>query len=169
MWTRFQEHEKLASGYTVTCYNQQTGVYKVQSTYQRSGDGGTKYAVKYLAKKCTCGRWQHQIMPCSHGIAVCRMRNKDPKTLISIYYNTTTWREQYNYHLHPLRDATYWTIANWTMKADPTRLITHRCRRQSRRHHNEMDERHNRDTGPPRCDFCSQPGHNRNSCSTRFG
>ncbi|XP_071703930.1 uncharacterized protein [Rutidosis leptorrhynchoides] len=32
------------------------------------------------------------------------------------------------------------------MKADPTRLITHRGRRQSRRHHNEMDERHNRDT-----------------------
>ncbi|XP_071708970.1 uncharacterized protein [Rutidosis leptorrhynchoides] len=131
MWTQFQEREKLASAYMVTCYNQQTGVYKAQSTYQRSGDGGIEYTVKYLAKKCTCERWQYQRMPCSHGIAVCHLRNKDPKTLISIYYTTTTRREQYSYHLHPLRDSTYWTTSNWTMKADPTRLITHRGRRQS--------------------------------------
>ncbi|XP_071703967.1 uncharacterized protein [Rutidosis leptorrhynchoides] len=86
-------------------------LYKVQSTYQRSGDGGTEYTVRYLAKKCTCGRWQHQRMPCSYGIAVCCMRNEDLKTLISKYYTTTTWSEQYSYHLHPLRDATYWTTA----------------------------------------------------------
>ncbi|XP_071700380.1 uncharacterized protein [Rutidosis leptorrhynchoides] len=112
IWAQFQDRDKLASTDTKTCYDQQAGVYNVQSTYQRSSDGGTEYTVRYLAKKCTCGRWQHQRMPSSHGIAVCRIRNKDPKTLISKYYTTTTWREQYSYHLHPLRDATYWPNAN---------------------------------------------------------
>ncbi|XP_071705394.1 uncharacterized protein [Rutidosis leptorrhynchoides] len=72
MWEQFQDHDKLASTYTVACYDFPTGVYKVQSTYQRSGDGQTEYTVQYLAKKCMCGRWQHQKMPCSHSIAVCR-------------------------------------------------------------------------------------------------
>ncbi|XP_071687744.1 uncharacterized protein [Rutidosis leptorrhynchoides] len=78
MWVQFQDRDKLGSSYTVTCYDFETGMYKVQSIYQRNDDGGTEYTIRYFANKCTCGRWQHQRTPCSHGIAVCRKRNQDP-------------------------------------------------------------------------------------------
>ncbi|XP_071740882.1 uncharacterized protein [Rutidosis leptorrhynchoides] len=108
MFNIFNERAKRAQRYKTTCYNEQQGVFKVQSTYQRSGEGGTDYTVEFKEKKCSCGIWQHQRLPCFHAISVCSHLNEDINKCISKKYTTPTWREQYSHHFNPLRDASYW-------------------------------------------------------------
>ncbi|XP_071695669.1 protein FAR1-RELATED SEQUENCE 7-like [Rutidosis leptorrhynchoides] len=109
MFNVFNERAKRAQRYKTTYYHEEQGIYKVHSTYQRSGEGGTDYTVEFKKKRCSCGIWQHQTLPCSHAISVCSHLNEDINKQISKKYTTPTWREQYSDHFNPLRDASYWT------------------------------------------------------------
>ncbi|XP_071698947.1 protein FAR1-RELATED SEQUENCE 12-like [Rutidosis leptorrhynchoides] len=129
MFNIFNEREKRAQRYKTTCYNEQQGVFKVQSTYQRSGEGGTDYIAEFKQKRCSCGIWQHQRLPCSHAISVCSHLNEDINKCISKKYITPRWREQYSHHFNPLRDASYWAHIQWNIMADPSRLIKYRGRK----------------------------------------
>ncbi|XP_071695248.1 uncharacterized protein [Rutidosis leptorrhynchoides] len=163
MFNVFNEREKRPQRYKTTCYHEQQGIYKVHSTYQRSGEGGTDYTVEFKKKRCSCGIWQHQRLPCSHAISICSHLNEDINKQIGKKYTTPTWREQYSDHFNPLRDAGYWTHIEWKIMADPSRLIKHRGRKQSKRMKNQMDEREKQ---KPKCGICRVEGHNRNTCPT---
>ncbi|XP_071704444.1 uncharacterized protein [Rutidosis leptorrhynchoides] len=163
MFNVFNEWAKRAQRYKTTCYHEQQGIFKVHSTYQRSGEGGTDYTVEFKEKRCSCGIWQHQRLPCSHTISVCSHLNEDINKCISKMYTTPTWRKQYIDHFNPLRYASYWTHIQWKIKADPSRLIKHRGRKQSKRMKNQMDEREKQ---KPKCGICRVEGHNRTTCPT---
>ncbi|XP_071688446.1 uncharacterized protein [Rutidosis leptorrhynchoides] len=163
MFNIFNEREKRAQRYKTACYNEQQGVFKVQSSYQRSGEGGTDYTAEFKQKKCSCGIWEHQRLPCSHSISVCSRLNEDINTCISKKYTTTVWREQYSHHFNPLRDASYWAPFEWDIMADPTRMIKHRGRKKSKCIKNQMDEREKK---KPKCGICRAEGHNRNTFPT---
>ncbi|XP_071699061.1 uncharacterized protein [Rutidosis leptorrhynchoides] len=163
MFNIFNERAKRAQRYKTTCYHEQQGIFKVHSTYQRIGEGGTDYTVEFKEKRCSCGIWQHQRLPCSHVIFVCSHLNEDINKCMNKKYTNPTWREQYSHHFNPLRDASYWTHIQWNIMADPSRLIKHRGRKQSKRIKNQMDEREKQ---KPRCGICRVEGHNRNTCPT---
>ncbi|XP_071699944.1 uncharacterized protein [Rutidosis leptorrhynchoides] len=115
MFNTFNEGAKRAQRYNTTCYNELQGVFKIQSSYQRSGEGGTDYTLEYKKKKCSCGIWKYQRLPCSHVISVCSLLHEDVITLCSKKYTTTVWREQYSHHFKPLRDASYWHLLTGTL------------------------------------------------------
>ncbi|XP_071688978.1 uncharacterized protein [Rutidosis leptorrhynchoides] len=165
MWKIYREREIRSQTYKTTCYDYQRRVYKVQSTYQRSGEGGTDYTIRFAARKCSCGRWQHKRLPCSHAISVCSHLHEDATVLGSKKYTTTVWRQQYSHFFNPLRDMSYWATIERKIKADPTRLIKHRGRKKSKRFSGQMDEREKQ---KPKCGICREEGHNRNTCPTRF-
>ncbi|XP_071694740.1 uncharacterized protein [Rutidosis leptorrhynchoides] len=123
IWKIYREREIRSQTYKTTCYDYQRRVYKVQSTYQRSGEGGTDYTVRFAARKCSCERWQHHRLPCSHAISVCSHLHEDATVLGSKKYTTTVWRQQYSHFFNPLRDMSYWATVDRKIKVDPTRLI----------------------------------------------
>ncbi|XP_071704512.1 uncharacterized protein [Rutidosis leptorrhynchoides] len=167
MWKIYHERELKSQTYRTTCYDAQRGLFKVQSTYQRSGEGGTDYNVEFAAKKCTCGRWQHQRLPCSHAISVCSHLQENASGMASKLYTTTVWREQYNQSensFNPLRDKSYWAPGDWQIEADATRIIKHKGRKKTKRIRNQMDER---ERHKPKCGICRTEGHNKNTCPLR--
>ncbi|XP_071699644.1 uncharacterized protein [Rutidosis leptorrhynchoides] len=167
MWKIYHEWELKSQTYRTTCYEIQRGLFKVQSTYQRSGEGGTDYTVEFEAKKCTYGRWKHQGLPCSHAISVCSHLQQNAQGMASKLYTTTVWREKYNKYnksFNPLRDMTYWAPGQWHIRDDATRIIEHRGMKKSKRIHNQMDERERQ---KPKCDICIAEGHNKNTCPLR--
>ncbi|XP_071740765.1 uncharacterized protein [Rutidosis leptorrhynchoides] len=163
MFNIFNEREKRAQRYKTTSYNEQQGVFKVQSTYRKSGEGGTDYTMEFKPKKCSCGIWQHQRLPCSHAIFVCSHLNDDINKCINKKYTTTVWREQYRHHFNPLRDESYWANIEWDIMADPSTMIKHRGSKKSKRIKNQMDEREKQ---KPKYGICRAECHNMNTCPT---
>ncbi|XP_071739635.1 uncharacterized protein [Rutidosis leptorrhynchoides] len=161
MFNILNERVKRAQRYKTTCYNEQQGVFKVQSTYQRSGEGDTDYTMEFKQKKCSCENWQHQRLPSSYVISVCSHLNEDINNCISKKYTSTRWREQYSHHFNLLRDASYWAHIEWDIMADPSRMIKHRGKKKSKRIKNQMDEREKQKPV-----YAGAEGHILNTCPT---
>jgi hypothetical protein len=166
MWQAFQVREQQSTTHNIDVYDIDNGVFKVRSRFERNAEGENDFTVKFNAKSCSCGIWQNQRFPCSHAIAVCGHTDTNATSMLCKYYKTRTWKSQYQAAFIPLRDICYWREASWMIQADPTRMVTQRGRKRSRRIRNEMDNPDNRPK-QRRCGLCGVHGHSRNKCPTR--
>lgn len=167
MWKLFNERDLVGQEHTVTLFDHSDQRYRVTSRLQTNSAGGNDYTVEYRLKTCTCGKWQVERFPCSHAIAVCRQRNGQPHDIVNKRYYTTTYRQQYSGHYHPLPHKDYWKEAGWRIQADTSKITTHRGRRRARRIRNEMDVTYPDEPRNYKCGLCKENGHKKNTCPYR--
>ncbi|KAI3805640.1 hypothetical protein L1987_28200 [Smallanthus sonchifolius] len=167
MWSVFNNRDRRAQDHRVFKYDHVEETYRVTSRMETNDYGGNDYTVEFKRKKCTCRKWQMERFPCSHAIAVCRHRNGLPNEIVDSRYYTSTYRQQYSGHYHPLPHKDLWRGAGWCIQGDPSKVTTLRGRRRARRMHNEMDVHYPDEPRHYKCGLCKETGHNRKSCPYR--
>lgn len=93
MWRLFQKRETHAQSHILTKFDYNECVYKIFTKLQINGKGRNAQTVHYYQQACICGKWQMERFPCSHNIAVCSYRWKNPLSIVNIVYTTVTYRQ----------------------------------------------------------------------------
>ncbi|XP_075097790.1 uncharacterized protein LOC107812577 [Nicotiana tabacum] len=73
-------------------------------------DGGRNYTVCLLERKCVCGRFQIDELPCPHVWAVLKSKFLMPEEYCSSYYKPSTIVMIYDVPVYPLPDKNDWNI-----------------------------------------------------------
>ncbi|XP_075074459.1 uncharacterized protein LOC107759813 [Nicotiana tabacum] len=73
-------------------------------------DGGRNYTVCLLERKCVCGRFQVDELPCPHAWAVLKSKFLMPEEYCSNYYKPNTIVMTYDLPVYPLPDRNDWNI-----------------------------------------------------------
>ncbi|XP_009801347.2 uncharacterized protein [Nicotiana sylvestris] len=73
-------------------------------------DGGRNYTVCLLERKCVCGRFQVDELPCPHAWAVLKSKFLMPEEYCSNYYKPNTIVMTYDVPVYPLPDRNDWNI-----------------------------------------------------------
>ncbi|XP_070005307.1 uncharacterized protein [Nicotiana sylvestris] len=73
-------------------------------------DGGRNYTVCLLERKCVCGRFQIDELPCPHAWAVLKSKFLMPEEYCSSYYKPSTIVMTYDVPVYPLPDKNDWNI-----------------------------------------------------------
>jgi hypothetical protein len=167
IWGTFNLSSARAREHTVAEFSRDRGIYKVTSRLHPNNDGGNEYTVEFTKRRkvCSCFKWQTQRLPCSHAIAVFDHRGVSRHDYVHKVHKTKTYRNQYDSDFYPLAHPDTWREANWSIRADPNKLIVGvPGRKKSARIHNEMDAHHPEEAGPRCCSICRLPGHNMLTC-----
>ncbi|XP_070014713.1 uncharacterized protein [Nicotiana sylvestris] len=73
-------------------------------------DGGRNYTVCLLERKCVCGRFQVDELPCPHTWSVLKSKFLMPEEYCSNYYKPNTIVMTYDLQVYPLPDRNDWNI-----------------------------------------------------------
>ncbi|XP_070008238.1 uncharacterized protein [Nicotiana sylvestris] len=73
-------------------------------------DGGRNYTVCLLERKCVCGRFQIDELPCPHAWAILKSKFLMPEEYCSSYYKPSTIVMTYDVPVYPLPDKNDWNI-----------------------------------------------------------
>ncbi|XP_009779822.2 uncharacterized protein [Nicotiana sylvestris] len=73
-------------------------------------DGGRNYTVCLLERKCVCGRFQVDELPCPHAWAVLKSKFLMPEEYCFNYYKSNTVVMTYDVLVYPLPDRNDWNI-----------------------------------------------------------
>ncbi|XP_009769526.2 uncharacterized protein [Nicotiana sylvestris] len=73
-------------------------------------DGGRNYTICLLERKCVCGRFQVDELPCPHAWAVLKSMLLMPEEYCSNYYKPNTVVMTYDVPVYPLPDRNNWNI-----------------------------------------------------------
>ena len=115
-----------------------------------------------------CRKWQNNMFPCSHVIAVANYVNHDPLMTTNRFYTMEGWRGQYSGNFHPVMGCGSWPTVDWSLEVDEVRLVKHSGpgSRTVNRRLGAMDytrRRGNGRSGPP-CTRCGNMNHERRRC-----
>nr|XP_016480528.1 PREDICTED: uncharacterized protein LOC107801682 [Nicotiana tabacum] len=73
-------------------------------------DGVKRYIVCLESKKCSCGQFQLDELPCVHALAALRHRNETYKNYFSQYYTKESLLRTYEIPANPLPDESKWNV-----------------------------------------------------------
>ncbi|XP_070009335.1 uncharacterized protein [Nicotiana sylvestris] len=73
-------------------------------------DGVKRYIVCLESKKCSCGQFQLDELPCAHVLAALRHRNETYKNYCSPYYTKESLLRTYKIPANPLPDESKWNV-----------------------------------------------------------
>ncbi|KAG5600348.1 hypothetical protein H5410_031718 [Solanum commersonii] len=74
-------------------------------------EGGIRYIVCLERKNCSCGKFQHDEIPCAHAMDVFKKKNiTDVHPYCSDYYKPYALANTYAVHMEPMPDKNDWTI-----------------------------------------------------------
>nr|XP_009800595.1 PREDICTED: protein FAR1-RELATED SEQUENCE 3-like [Nicotiana sylvestris] len=73
-------------------------------------DGVKRYIVCLENKKCSCGQFQLDELPCAHALAVLRHRNETYENYCSPYYTKESLLRTYEIPVNPLPDESKWNV-----------------------------------------------------------
>ncbi|XP_070003404.1 uncharacterized protein LOC142165732 [Nicotiana tabacum] len=73
-------------------------------------DGGRNYTVYLLERKCVCGRFQVDELPCPHDWVVLKSKFLMPEDYCSNYYKPNSVVMTYDVPMYPLPDRNEWNI-----------------------------------------------------------
>ncbi|XP_069154987.1 uncharacterized protein [Solanum lycopersicum] len=75
-------------------------------------EGGIRYIVCLNRKNCSCGRFQHDEIPCAHAMAFLKKNNiKDVHPYYSDYYKPDALANTYAVPMEPMSDKSDWTVS----------------------------------------------------------
>ncbi|XP_075102194.1 uncharacterized protein LOC107782161 [Nicotiana tabacum] len=74
-------------------------------------DGVKRYIVCLESKKCSCGQFQLDELPCVHALAALRHRNETYKNYFSQYYTKESLLRMYEIPVNPLPDESKWNVS----------------------------------------------------------
>ena len=118
------------------------------------------YMVNIHERSCSCKRFDEDMVPCSHALAVIAKRRLKCYDYCSKYYKTETMRATYEQTVHPLPNQSEWHLPeNLDILVLPpkSRKPTGRPRKKRIKSHLEP-------TVNTKCRRCGQTGHNRRTC-----
>ncbi|CAI9095150.1 OLC1v1031029C1 [Oldenlandia corymbosa var. corymbosa] len=155
-------------GHEVTRFSKRNQKYQVvtYSPPDRPWKGGNIHEVSYVARTCTCNKWQTYRFPCSHALAVARFLRHDPLPLFDSFYSREQWAIQFSREFNPVLQP--WPQAMWQLRPDDTLLVHHAGsgRKRVNRKKGLMD--YTKKSGNKRiqvCGRCHQEGHNASACA----
>ncbi|XP_049397384.1 uncharacterized protein LOC125861562 [Solanum stenotomum] len=73
-------------------------------------DGAKRFTVCLNTRMCSCGRFQHDEIPCSHALAAIRHRNKHRDDYCSAYYSNKNYQDTYAIPIEPLPCESTWDV-----------------------------------------------------------
>ncbi|KAK6772678.1 hypothetical protein RDI58_027916 [Solanum bulbocastanum] len=116
-------------------------------------------------KKCSCGRFQNDEIPCGHGMAVLRYRRLHETDYCSPFYSLKNFEDAYEIPVEPLPCESIWDIPRYVSKP---KLMLPGSKRTVGRPQLECwkefaDVKFKR--SKVTCRRCRQVGHNRKTCS----
>lgn len=192
MTQRFKQYERsielLKSGqiYTDYCLKQlSNGERWAQKNVARMADRSIAevtqandrvYIVNLAERRCDCGHYQENGIPCGHAFSFIYALNEAPRTYVPIHFTLTTWRDTYLTNLQPINieDLILSTDCNPPTKrrAPAGRPRTVRLTAGSRQKRviqaqaalNGEAAPEERGAGSQACRLCGAYGHNRRSC-----
>ncbi|RYR41098.1 hypothetical protein Ahy_A08g037496 [Arachis hypogaea] len=134
----------------------------------REMTSGKVLVVDLARRRCDCGHFQVERIPCRHVIACCANQRLDWQLYVHDVYKMTEIRKVYRFEFTPLGDAETWPdYEGPTLVANPALRRTSKGRPKLTRYLNEMDSRDMR--GPRICRLCGAQGHSRSRCPQRPG
>nr|XP_016458495.1 PREDICTED: uncharacterized protein LOC107782161 [Nicotiana tabacum] len=74
-------------------------------------DGVKRYIVCLESKKCSCGKFQLDELPCAHALATLRHRNETYENYCSPYYTKESLLHMYEIPVNPLPDESKWNVS----------------------------------------------------------
>ncbi|XP_075080636.1 uncharacterized protein LOC142166116 [Nicotiana tabacum] len=74
-------------------------------------DGVRRYIVCLENKRCSCGQFQLDELPCPHALAALRHRNESFEQYCSPYYTRANLLRTYEIPLNPLPDESKWNVS----------------------------------------------------------
>ena len=128
-------------------------------------EGGIRYIVCLERKTCSCGRFQHDEIPCPHAIAVLKKKNiTDVHPYCSDYYKHDALTNSYAIPMEPMPDKREWKAPDSVLKEVvlPPRYKKMSGRPRKKRKKNP-DEKITTKTNC--CGRCGQEGHNKRTCT----
>ncbi|XP_057745636.1 uncharacterized protein LOC130963549 [Arachis stenosperma] len=178
-----ESHERKRAGFTYSAFAQQ----RIEANMHQAGNivvhrfdrrnevfevremTSEKVLVVDLARRrCDCGHFQVERIPCRHVIACCANQRLDWQLYVHDVYKMTEIRKVYRFEFTPLGDAETWPdYEGPTLVANPAMRRTSKGRPKLTRYLNEMDSRDMR--GPRICRLCGAQGHSRSRCPQRPG
>ncbi|XP_024011410.1 uncharacterized protein LOC112086671 [Eutrema salsugineum] len=134
-------------------------------------EAGQNYTVNMKEKTCICRRWDLTGIPCRHALRVVFDKKTFKKEdLISDWYLTTKWQDQYTDSIEPVNGMKFWKDSGEpTIKAPPREITKGRKRKPAKRLKSitESPTKGKKVSNHGRtihCYRCSMPGHNSSKC-----
>ncbi|XP_069154906.1 uncharacterized protein [Solanum lycopersicum] len=128
-------------------------------------EGDIRYIVCFERKNCSCGRFQHDEIPCAHAMTVLKKKNiKDVHPYCSDYYKPDALANTYAVPMEPMPDKSDWIVPKSVLEEVilPPRYKKMPGRPRKKRKKN-ADEKLSGNTNC--CGRCGQEGHNRRTCT----
>nr|XP_009784218.1 PREDICTED: uncharacterized protein LOC104232657 [Nicotiana sylvestris] len=128
-------------------------------------DGVKRYIVCLENKKCSCGQFQLEELPCVHALAALRHINETYENYCSLYYTRESLRRTYEMPVNPLPDESKWNVPQHILDEvvkPPTRDKRQPGRPQKERYktYDEIKSKKYKVS----CENCGGEGHNKRSC-----
>ncbi|KAH0699024.1 hypothetical protein KY284_013239 [Solanum tuberosum] len=79
-------------------------------------DGAKRFTVCLNTRMCSCGRFQHDEIPCSHALAAIRHRNKHRDDYCSAYYSNKNYQDTYAIPIEPLSCESTWGVPSHVLE-----------------------------------------------------
>ncbi|XP_027769904.1 protein FAR-RED IMPAIRED RESPONSE 1-like isoform X2 [Solanum pennellii] len=128
-------------------------------------EAGKRYIVCLERKTCTCGRFQHDEIPCAHAIAVLKHKNvTNLHPYCSDYYKPYALEKTYEVVMVPMPDKDDWNVPEYVLdeivRPPRYRRLAGRPRKRRKKNADEKITVNNNC-----CGQCGQEGHNRRTCT----
>ncbi|XP_069145463.1 uncharacterized protein [Solanum lycopersicum] len=128
-------------------------------------EAGKRYIVCIERKTCTCGRFQHDEIPCAHAIAVLKHKNvTNLQPYCSDYYKPYALEKTYEVVMVPMPDKEDWNVPEHVLdeivRPPRYRRLAGRPRKRRKKNADEKITVNNNC-----CGQCGQEGHNRRTCT----
>nr|XP_009613672.1 uncharacterized protein LOC104106757 [Nicotiana tomentosiformis] len=76
-------------------------------------DGVKRFIVCLQNKRCRCGQFQLDELPCPHALAALRHRNESYKNYCSLYYTRESLLQTYEIPVDPFPDESKWNMPQY--------------------------------------------------------
>jgi len=128
-------------------------------------EGAIRYIVCLERKTCSCGRFQHDEIPCAHAMAVLKKKNiKDVHPYCSDYYKHDALTNTYALPIEPMPDKSDWiapeSVLEEVVLPPRYKKMPGRPRKKRKKYPDEKIT-----TNTNCCGQCGQEGHNRRTCT----
>ncbi|XP_019230295.1 PREDICTED: uncharacterized protein LOC109211243 [Nicotiana attenuata] len=124
-------------------------------------DGGRHHTVCLLERKCVCGRFQVDELPCPHAWAVLKSKFLRPEDYCSNYYKPNSAVMTYDVPVYPLPDRNDWNIPAHVVEEV---VLPPKWKRPPGRPKKKLDKPFSELLQPNNqhsCSICGQGGHNK--------
>ncbi|XP_021742853.1 uncharacterized protein LOC110708933 [Chenopodium quinoa] len=146
---------------TSTCraFQSSPGEYEIH-------EGRSQFPLSLNQKICSCGAWQLSDIPCRHAVRAMLHAKVDPHNYVSSWYSARTYKQVYNFVIHPIPDSSQWPPVDATHPQHiyPPKMKRGVGRPSRNRKREEGEDQPGKRSRTVRCSNCGNLGHNKVTC-----